>query len=203
MSDHADTYVINERPLTDDTVTFAHDGHELKGGYVARVVFHTFANAWADAEHVKHFRTVDAAERFIVERYGRTWEQLFYSPEHELTDDALTSYVTAALWSSVDGDGNPLDDEHDADDVADETRKTMWEDVNNFLNLIDDEGLIGHADFPDAGQVGHDFWLTRNGHGTGFWDRGLGQLGDDLTKWAKASGECSLYVGDDGKVYID
>jgi len=23
----------------------------------------------------------------------------------------------------------------------------------------------------DVGQAGHDFWLTRNGHGTGFWDR--------------------------------
>tara|TARA_R110002012_G_scaffold295739_1_gene492457 strand:+ start:107 stop:430 length:324 start_codon:yes stop_codon:yes gene_type:complete len=21
-------------------------------------------------------------------------------------------------------------------------------------------------------QAGHDFWLTRNGHGSGFWDRG-------------------------------
>ncbi len=24
----------------------------------------------------------------------------------------------------------------------------------------------------DLAQCGHDFWLTRNGHGTGFWDRG-------------------------------
>ena len=30
----------------------------------------------------------------------------------------------------------------------------------------------------DASQASHDFWLTRNGHSTGFWDRGTGALGD-------------------------
>ena len=33
-------------------------------------------------------------------------------------------------------------------------------------------------------QAGHDYWLTRNGHGAGFWDRDAlkaGGLGDKLT----------------------
>ena len=30
------------------------------------------------------------------------------------------------------------------------------------------EHLIGDA---PTDQAGHDFWLTRNGHGAGFWDR--------------------------------
>lgn len=29
--------------------------------------------------------------------------------------------------------------------------------------------------------VGHDFWLTSQGHGAGFWDRGLEEVGDTLT----------------------
>lgn len=33
----------------------------------------------------------------------------------------------------------------------------------------------------DETQAGRDFWFTRNGHGVGFWDRGLGQVGADLT----------------------
>jgi hypothetical protein len=72
----AATYVINERPLTDDTVSFAPDGYRFKGGYAAVVTFHTFANPWADEEHVKRFRTIEAAEAFIVKRYGKTWEEL-------------------------------------------------------------------------------------------------------------------------------
>ena len=34
----------------------------------------------------------------------------------------------------------------------------------------------------DYGAAGHDYWLTRNGHGAGFWDRDLGKVGDELTK---------------------
>lgn len=49
--------------------------------------------------------------------------------------------------------------------------------------------------------AGHDFWLTRNGHGAGFWDRGLGELGTRLTSASEPYGEANLYVGDDGKVY--
>ncbi|AXQ62124.1 hypothetical protein SEA_SKYSAND_91 [Gordonia phage Skysand] len=36
---------------------------------------------------------------------------------------------------------------------------------------------------------GHDYLLTRDGHGAGFWDRGLGDLGDYLTDIAKTMGE--------------
>jgi hypothetical protein len=37
-------------------------------------------------------------------------------------------------------------------------------------------------------QAGHDFLLTRNRHGAGFWDRGLGDIGDKLTEAAHAYG---------------
>lgn len=50
-------------------------------------------------------------------------------------------------------------------------------------------------------RAGHDFWLTRNGHGAGFWDRGMGKLGDRLADAARAYGSVDLYVGDDKKIY--
>jgi hypothetical protein len=53
----------------------------------------------------------------------------------------------------------------------------------------------------DDKQLGHDFYLTRNGHGAGFWDRGLGKLGDELTAMADPFGSYELYIGDDGKLY--
>lgn len=44
-------------------------------------------------------------------------------------------------------------------------------------------------------QAGHDFWLTRQGHGTGFWDRDDDVYGVEmremLTRAAKACGEVS------------
>lgn len=51
-------------------------------------------------------------------------------------------------------------------------------------------------------RIGHDLWLTRNGHGAGFWDRGLGAQGDSLTAICEALGEVWSYVGDDDQLHL-
>lgn len=50
--------------------------------------------------------------------------------------------------------------------------------------------------------AGHDFWLTRCGHGAGFWDRGLGAVGKELTAMSKPYGDVYLYVGDDNLLHF-
>ncbi len=54
--------------------------------------------------------------------------------------------------------------------------------------------------------AGHDFWLTRSGHGAGFWDRGLtGGLGERLTEASKAYGspdDHNPYDNGDGTVAV-
>lgn len=59
------------------------------------------------------------------------------------------------------------------------------------------DGLCGEY---DTEQAGRDYWLTRNGHGAGFWDRGLGTIGDALADACRHQ-EVWVYVGDDGQVY--
>jgi hypothetical protein len=49
--------------------------------------------------------------------------------------------------------------------------------------------------------AGHDFWLTRNGHGAGFWDGGNDVAYTELTDGAHLHGECYVYLGDDGLIY--
>lgn len=66
-------------------------------------------------------------------------------------------------------------------------------DCRNFHRAVTEELIPnGLVDVPlDWKQVGHDLWLTRNGHGVGFWDReeiygdGLCRI---LTAMAKAMG---------------
>lgn len=114
-------------------------------------------------------------------------------------DAFTTAYIECALWSSTDEDGEPLDDYCDIEDVATETITRMQEECADFQEDMS-ETLVASG-LSDE-QAGHDFWLTRNGHGTGFWDRGLPEaIGEALTKEAKSYGPCDLYVGDDGKVY--
>ena len=122
-------------------------------------------------------------------------------------DEFTTSYAETALWSTTDmneeGDmGESLDENYGLEDLAPETVKEMIEDCKDFQEANAD--LLERAyeaTGNDEAQAGHDFWLTRNGHGAGFWDGDWGDFGDELTEMSKPHGEVNLYVGDDGKIY--
>lgn len=53
--------------------------------------------------------------------------------------------------------------------------------------------------------VGHDFWLTSQGHGAGFWDRDLDEVGDTLTDSASGYEDIvGLYLNEEAThVHID
>ncbi len=117
--------------------------------------------------------------------------------------DAFTEgYMDAALWSSHDesdeSGGEPLDKNYDLNSIAPETWEKMVADCDRFKGEHEDE--LAQADMYNA-NGGHNFWLSRNGHGAGFFDRDLGDLGDALQEAAKKFGEYDLYVGDDGLVH--
>ncbi len=115
-------------------------------------------------------------------------------------DRFLAGYISCALWSSMDDDDVPLDTNYGREDLSPATLKGMEEDCAAFqkANLVDLGTAYLGAYAPE--RAGHDFWLTRNRHGSGFWDRNLGDLGDRLTDAAHAYSEYTLNVGDDGKV---
>lgn len=135
-------------------------------------------------------------------------------------EDATEAYIETLLWTGQDWsevcddddetcaydhstcEVNPstLDDSYSAFDIAPDALNEITEDVRNF---IDDawDNITGSEDVT-AEVMGRNFALTRNGHGAGFWDLGLGVLGDELTKAAKVYGEQNLYVGDDGQLHV-
>lgn len=118
-----------------------------------------------------------------------------------LARQALDGYLTCAFWASTDDDGEPLDRNYGPGDLAAEALGSLAGDLSDFLSLLVRE-RIDWSEVMDPGRLGHDFWLTRNRHGAGFWDRGYGELGDRLTALSHPYGESILYVGDDGKVWV-
>lgn len=112
------------------------------------------------------------------------------------------AYIECALWSSTDEDGEPLDREYSVNDIAPETMAKMIADCADFEDACAEMlGIVYELGGYDAERAGHDFWLTRNRHGAGFWDRGLSTVGKDLTDMAHPYGSFDLYIGDDGKVH--
>lgn len=66
-----------------------------------------------------------------------------------------------------------------------------------YVTGRDDQGF--HLAYTPR-QAGADFWFSRVGHGVGYWDRGLGELGDDLHAAAQSTGERNVYLSDDGEL---
>jgi hypothetical protein len=114
-------------------------------------------------------------------------------------DGFLRAYIAAALWSTTDEStpegGDFLDENYGPEDLAPETAAQMEADCASFRaeNAQDIEGR--------EAQAGHDFWLTRCGHGAGFWDGDWLEAGDRLTEACEKYPEVGLYVGDDGLIY--
>lgn len=112
----------------------------------------------------------------------------------------VAAYIEAALWSSNDestpSGGVPLDKNYSAADLAPETLAQMQADCEKFI-----QENAGYLEERAAKYGGHDFWLTRNGHGAGFWDGDWSdRAGEHLTNAAKKFGEVNLYV-ENGKIY--
>lgn len=118
--------------------------------------------------------------------------------------EVVKHYLICAMWSSNDesneAGGDPIDDNYGLADVHPDALKSATEDCQSFLKMVA-EAKIDTTWWSDE-QMGHDFWLTREHHGAGFWDRGQGEPGTALTKIAHTFGDGNIYVGDDKMVYF-
>lgn len=113
--------------------------------------------------------------------------------------DNLREYIKTALWAETDDEGIPLDDEYEFGDVHEDSLKAAQKDIDKFLEEIDKRNIS--TDGKNV-HIIHDFWLTRNGHGAGFWD-GDYDDGDRLTELSKEFGSSIIYIGDDDLIHLD
>lgn len=109
-------------------------------------------------------------------------------------DAVLPHYLACALWAD-----SP--EEADWSDIGfgEEARQLALIDIRFFV--LKEWAYIQGVSPSD---IGHNLWLTRNGHGTGFWDRdSLSDfLKDRFTATAEFMGNVSLFAEDD-EIYFE
>lgn len=115
---------------------------------------------------------------------------------------------TAACFEALDFTDRGPDSEIPKDaELSEETRLDLEADCRSFWRrygcYVNAAECNRHGnDYSKAAQAGHDFWLTRNGYGAGFWDGDWPEpYADRLDKGAKCYGEFQTYLGDDGLIY--
>jgi hypothetical protein len=128
--------------------------------------------------------------------------------DRENLDLFALSYVEAMLWSTNDesdeSGGDPMDSNYSVDDLDPDLIAEIVTDCAAFRAKFDDAFLraacLGRYDAIE--QAGHDFWLTRAGHGCGFWETSdwKEEAGAAMTAYCEEVGECYICIGDNGKV---
>lgn len=133
--------------------------------------------------------------------------------EHDI-DNIVSSYLEAVLFTerdneeTIDDDDPEYDEDSDnvrypfndknEDDFSDDAKKQAYYEIAWFI----DSAGSAIDDITDE-SIGHDIWLTRNGHGAGFWDKGYdSDIEEVLEQLSKELGSTDAYVGDDGKIYF-
>lgn len=121
-------------------------------------------------------------------------------------DSFTQGYIEAAFFTSTGPDNEEEGlGEGSVAELAPDTLADIVADCAKWQ--ADQAGLLQAAyDYPtakayDARRAGNDYWYTRNGHGTGFWDRGLGDVGDKLAA-ACHHHSVDMCRGDDGLIYF-
>lgn len=125
-------------------------------------------------------------------------------------DPFTRAYIEAALWSSTDDDEEPIDAEYDIEDISNESIERIALDCARFQARYYHlwEGCeTGRGEYDIDEASGHNFWLNRNGHGTGFWDSTEvygHENAEQLDDASHSFGECSVFVSDDkSEVYFE
>lgn len=123
--------------------------------------------------------------------------------DHNERQRFIDAYIAALFWTSTDGENG---DEELEGDLSPEAAVDISVDCYKFItdNLALIEEAIERPGY-DMASAGHDFWLTRNGHGAGYWDRDElkeGDLGDRLTTACRGFGGSDAYKGDSGLIYV-
>lgn len=120
-----------------------------------------------------------------------------------LDDNTIAQLFNTLIWQADTDDGTTLDYKgYDRSDIDPDQQEAL---VKRFRAFIDANstavGMYMSHTGRDMSDVAHDYILTCNRHGAGFWDRcycGKDKCyaGDVLTTAARAEGEIELFLAD-------
>jgi hypothetical protein len=134
---------------------------------------------------------------------------------------SLEQLAITLLWSENDNadesGGEPLDANYSVTDIDEASLQKLHKRFQSFVERAEqlltakfggdwssiDDFYIGASN--GSYQTEHDYILTVNGHGVGFWEKHDWQeaAGEILTALAQKETEIHAYVGDDGKICLE
>ena len=126
--------------------------------------------------------------------------------------EILKGYLEAALWTEEERLKDEYENEFNysdeidlgsfsVDDLDDNSKIQAYIDINRFIWDSGVDAIKEAIEVNGLFKLGMDIWLTRNGHGAGFFDHGY-ENEESLNKSAEKLKNVDLYLGDDLKLYF-
>ena len=132
--------------------------------------------------------------------------------------EILKGYLEAAIWTEEENLLNHNSEEDDVfaddednsdtetkkftiDDLEDNSKIQAYMDIKKFMKNAGKDAIDEAIEENGLFRLGMDIWLTRNHHGSGFFDHGYYHE-EELTKSAQSLKGVDLYLGDDMQVYF-
>lgn len=136
--------------------------------------------------------------------------------DKEIVDSLVWGAIDCLLWTETDNSddsgGLPLENTMSRADLTIAASRRLWQECFMFANICCHAGIPleiyedRHSPFPFGShgesynhyQIGFDFILTRNRHGTGFWDRDMIPHAHLFTHIAHRFNSISAVIVNDG-----
>lgn len=116
-------------------------------------------------------------------------------------DEFTLGFIYAALWSSTDQKGRPIDDHYNISDFSKNAIDIIIDDCSKFqtqyadlLNKFYTSARTDGFNKFTAEHAGHDYWMSRNGHTPLFWNKSSKTISEELNKASLAQGNAELFV---------
>lgn len=147
----------------------------------------------------------------------------------EQIKEIVKGYFACAMWTEEEnlnddmnqhyhGDFNKVFNNADDDDDDNQVKTShafneenidsdsiiqAYNDIKTFIQSVRPEYIIEAIEDQGTERLGHDIWLTRNRHGSGFFDHSYSDEAEKaLTKAAQDLKEIYVYIGDDGMLHF-
>lgn len=117
--------------------------------------------------------------------FTKAYVEAIFFTEEELEDKTIQDFSVDAMKKIVD-------------DCKDFIKKCN----QNKIDIRSSDLMNGKSpEYSSEELAGHDFWLTRNHHGAGFWDHAWKEPYESkLTEIAHSFGELSVFISDEGLI---
>lgn len=127
-----------------------------------------------------------------------------HTPQGQHLDQFTIGYLESAEWLLPEADAYPdSKPPPDCTGFAPESTAAALADCMEFQCSNGTDLAFYYAESGRGpSSAGTDFYLSRNRHGAGFFDRGDHPVFKRLQEAARSCGPCDAYVGDDGLIYF-